>query len=428
VRTVCLSLVLLLLCAAATHAETVYYRAADGSWTSMDAPVTDGHIRVSFGPDAVPAGKAVIVINKPDWMVLDDTEPPQIGGLTVNGAPRPSDTAALALGSVVSEQAEIVLDINDDKNPIAADSVYFTLGDAPGVELRVDASGIAPPETTGRAVINMSGLKAGGYQGSLTLTDMAPLANSRTWPVSLTIIGISVAEDMQKVSLATEAGAYEFEPGLGTQIRLPNGMRLYLTGSMRGWRYPQSITGAELIEDTAEAKTVLISSDDLIDNEKKPIENEQERMEYELTIRPDTPALLVKSRIVNTGAAETGGSYFWGWLGGAHFVTPDGVKHEWEGVAKDNYIDVGRVGWVWIAPSKEGQPGIAWMSDLRFNQSRFHTMLLKPAESAKVPPGGAIEAGFAIALTDTPEQVKPIYDDLVARGLIAAPPSPYARG
>ena len=77
-------------------------------------------------------------------------------------------------------------------------------------------------------------LKAGGYQGSLTLTDMAPLANSRTWPVSLTIIGISVAEDMQKVSLATEAGAYEFEPGLGTQIRLPNGMRLYLTGSMRG--------------------------------------------------------------------------------------------------------------------------------------------------------------------------------------------------
>jgi len=121
------------------------------------------------------------------------------------------------------------------------------------VAVTLDTSGIAQPETTGRAVIGLSGLKAGRYEGTFSLTDMAPLGNSRTWPVSLTVIGISIGEDMQKVSLATEAGAYEFEPGLGTQIRLPNGMRLYLTGSMRGWRYPQSITGAELIEDTAEA-------------------------------------------------------------------------------------------------------------------------------------------------------------------------------
>lgn len=420
-RTLCVALLALAVCAAGLT-ETVYYRAADGSWKTMDAPVADGHIRVSFGPETVPGGKALLVINKPDWMVLDDIEPPQLSGLKVNGSARPVSTDTLQLGSLISEQAEIVLGIKDDNNPVAA-SAHFSLDDAPGVTVTLDSSGLGPPQTSGRAVIGLSGLTAGSYGGTLSLADMAPSGNSRTWPVSFTVIGIAISEDMQKVSLATAAGAYEFEPGLSKQIRLPNAVQLYLTGSMRGWRYPQTVTEATLIADTAEAKTVLISSTDLIDNEKKPIENEQERIEYELTIRPDTPALLVKSRIANTGDAETGCSYFWGWLGGAHFVTPDGVKHEWEGVAKNAYIDVGRVGWVWIAPSKEGRPGIAWMSNLLFNQSRFNTMILKPTESPKVPPGGALEGSFAIALTDTPEQVKPIYDDLVARGLIAAPPA-----
>jgi len=71
-RSVCWSLAILLLCAGAAPADTVYYRAADGSWKSMEAPATDVGIRVSFGPDAIPAGRGVIVINKPDWMVLDD--------------------------------------------------------------------------------------------------------------------------------------------------------------------------------------------------------------------------------------------------------------------------------------------------------------------------------------------------------------------
>ena len=75
-RTVCLSLVLLVLCTTATHAETVYYRAADGSWKSMEAPATDGHIRVSFGPDAVPAGKAVSSSTSPTgWCSMTPSRP-----------------------------------------------------------------------------------------------------------------------------------------------------------------------------------------------------------------------------------------------------------------------------------------------------------------------------------------------------------------
>ncbi len=416
------AVVILGLCVGPAIAETVYYRAGDGSWHELEASIDDGRIRIHLGPDAVPGGSAVIVVNKPEWMVLEDTEPPALEGLTVNGASRPIVPTAINLGSLTADQAQIVLDIADDHNPIAADRLYFTLGGAHGVEVTVDTTALGPPETSGRAVISLEGLIAGSYEGTLSLADMSPLGNTRTWPVLLTMIGVSISDDTQTVALATEAGAYQFEPGLNRQLRLPNDMQLYLTGSMRGWRYPQAFTDAEIIEDTPEAKTVLIGSTDLIDNEQKPIANVQERIEYELTIRPDTPALLVRSRLINTGDGATGGSCFWGWLGGPHFVTPDGVKHEWEGVARDTYIDVGRVGWVWIAPRRDGEPGIAWFSDLMFNQTRFNTMILKSVGGGTLAPGDAVEASFAIALTDTPEQAATLYEDLLERGLLTAPP------
>jgi len=85
------SLTLLVLCLAiaAGYGDKVYYRAAGGSWASMEAPVRDGRLQIEIGPQIAPKGEAILVVNKPEWMVLDDTTPPQLSGLKVNGTPRP---------------------------------------------------------------------------------------------------------------------------------------------------------------------------------------------------------------------------------------------------------------------------------------------------------------------------------------------------
>jgi len=387
----------------------------------MEAPVKDGRLQIEIGPQIAPGGEAILVVDKPKWMVLDDTTPPELSGLKVNGTSRPSSTDTLALGCLTSDTAELIVGIKDDNNPISAADARFSLTDAPGAKVDVDTSGLGPPKTSGRLMVKMSGLKAGTYDGVLKLTDMAPLGNARSWPVSFTVVGISVSDDMQSISLANSAGGFSFEPGLSKQIALPVGMQLYLTGTLGGWVYPLELTDVALIKDTAEEKTVLIKSTRLQDDKQQPVPDGRARIEYELTIRPDTPCLLVTSRLYNIGENEADGHFFWGWLPGAYFVTPTEGKQEWEGVAKDAYLDIGKVGWVWLAPRSEDKPGLVWMSDCRFTQSRFDTMILH-SPSPKLKTDEFVEMQFAIGPADTPAEADEIYEDLVRRGLVPEPP------
>ncbi len=417
------TLLVLCLAVAAGYCDKVYYRAADGSWASMEAPVKDGRLQIEIGPQIAPSGEAILVVNKPKWMVLDDTTPPQLSGLKINGTSRPVSTDTLHLGCLTSDTAEVIVGIKDDKNPISAAAVSFSLADALGAKVDVDTSGLGPPKTSGRLMVKMSGLKAGSYEGTLKLTDLAPLGNARSWPVSFTLVGISVSDDMQSISLANSAGSFSFELGVSKQLALPGGMQVYLTGSLAGWVYPAELTDVAVIEDTAEAKTVLIKSTRLQDDKQQAVPEGRARIEYELTIRPDTPCLLVTSRLYNLGENEAGGNFFWGWLPGAYFVTPTQGKQEWEGVAQDKYIEVGKVGWVWLAPRSEGQPGLLWACDCKFTQSRFDTMIIH-SPSTKLKTDEFVEMKFAIGPADTPGEAEKMYKDLVQRGLVPEPPAP----
>ncbi len=410
----------LCLAVAMGHCDTVYYRVADGLWAKMEAAATEGRIEIEIGPKMAPRGEAILVINKPKWMVLDDTKPPTLSGMKVNGASRPAATERLQLGCLAGETAEVIFGIKDDKNPIAADTVGFYLAGAPGASVKVERKGLGPPNSSGRLVVTISGLKPGAYEGLLTLSDMAPLCNSRSWPLDLTITGISISEDKQAISLANAGGGFSFEPGLSEQIRLPVGMQLYWTGSMRGYLYPAETAEAKIIKDSAEEKMVLIVAEKLLDNKKNPVPDGNARIEYELTVRPDTPCLLVTSRLYNTGENDADAGGFWGWLPAAYFVTPTEGKQEWEGVARDEYIDLGKVGWVWLAPRTEGQPGLLWASDAKFTQSRFDTMILKPTP-LKLKPGEFIETRFAIGPAASAGEAEKLYEYLVEKGLVAEP-------
>jgi hypothetical protein len=405
------------------HCDTVYYRVDDGSWAKLEAPAKEGRIEIEIGPQMAPGGEAILVVNKPEWMVLDDTAPPTLSGMKVNGVSRPSSTETLHLGCAAGDTVEVVFGIKDDKNPICAETASFYVNDAPAASVKLERKVLGPPQSEGRLVANISGLKPGAYEGLLTLTDMAPLCNSRSWPFDLTITGISISDDQQKVSLANAAGGFSFKALQLEQILLPSGMKLYWTGSMRGWLYPAEAAEAKIIKDSTEEKTVLITCTSLVDDKKNPLPDGNARIEYELTVRPDTPCLLVTSRVYNTADKEADAGGFWGWLPGAYFVTPIEGKQEWQGVARDEYIEIGKVGWVWLAPKTEGKAGLLWASDASFTQSRFDSMILKPTP-IKLKTDEFIETRFAIAPAATAGEAEKLYKDLVDKGLVAEPPPP----
>jgi len=68
----------------------------------------------------------------------------------------------------------VIVGIKDDKNPISAAAVSFSLADALGAKVDVDTSGLGPPKTSGRLMVKMSGLKAGSYEGWLRWATRGP--------------------------------------------------------------------------------------------------------------------------------------------------------------------------------------------------------------------------------------------------------------
>ncbi len=418
-RNLGVALLVVCLAAVAAHCDKVYYRAADGAWKSMEAAVKDGKLHIQIGLQAAPNGDAVIVINKPDWMVLDDTEAPSLSGLKVNGVARPSSTDALNLGCLTGNAAEVVFGVKDDKNPVAADTASLRLVDRPEVKLQVDTSGLGPPNSSGRLVVNVSGLAAGKYDGVLGLSDLAPLSNSRTWPVSFTVMGITVSADKQTVSLANATHGFTLQPSIGNQLLLPNGLWSKLTTHTgKDYLYPREFADVKIIKDTPEEQTVLVTA--ICQNLDGKPTDDQAKLEYELTVRPDTPALLVTTRSINVAAGDLTIGPNWGWLGCPYYFTPAGKASWSSGEGKERYSTIGKVGWLWLAPGKEGDPGLLWASADRFGEFMGGSILLY-GNGRAVKPGEFVEMKLVFAVAATPGEAEAIYKDLVQKGLVTPP-------
>jgi hypothetical protein len=67
--------------------------------------------------------------------------------------------------------------------------------------------------------------------------------------------------------------------------------------------------------------------------------------------------------------------------------------------------------------------GLAWVSTLRFGESRFDPMLLY-GEPRRCAPEQSVDMAFAIAPADTPEQAAALATQLTALGLAQAPTAP----
>lgn len=394
---------------------------AGGAWVPLKTDREPGR-PVTFTLDlsqCSAAGEALVVLGKPDWLGLEDANPPRVTGLTVDGVARPFAGSNLAVGGIRGDGAEITIALTDDENPLAAGSLTLRLSPDPGTAVQIDRSGLQPRQRQGHLVIRTRGLAPGAYRGELAVGDLAAAANRVSYTLSFSVFGATVAPDRQSVVLVGAGSEYRLQAHLSEQLLLPGGIWAKLTTRTAGtWLYPRQFTAVELTRDLPTEKTVLVKATTQ-DLDGKPNEG-LGALEYELTVRADTPALLVTTRSINVSGKDAESNASWGWLPAAHYVTPSG-RQEWRGKAADRYIDVGRVGWLWLAPVRAAGTGLAWMSPLKFGESRFDTMLLY-SEAGPVKAGGSVEIRFAIAPADSAETAAAIYQDLVSRGWLAPPP------
>ncbi len=381
---------------------TVYLRGADGTWQQIKAEKAEGAISFRLTTQQVPDGHAVVVVNKPEWMVLEDETPPEITAVSFEG--RKIEAAGpIDLGSLGAAPRTITVETRDDQNPLDPNSARVMFDAATG-RIEVDASRLGPPEKSGSFTATLPDLPPGVYKGAARIADLSPQGNTAQAPITFSIFGIEVSEDQQRAHIAGAGGAFEVKADRQAFITVgPHGPSMYLTVQNAGnYLYVREFTSAESIKDSPQAKAVRVTCA-LEDIDGKALNTEEAATEvsYDLEVRADLPCLLVTSRAKNLGK-EQDMYCFWGWLPGDGYVTADGERHEWT----MEYGDVGQVGWVYLPPSKPGGTGVGWISPLRFGESRFGTMLLYTEPTRiKTKTGGVVETSFAIMPADSPDQV-----------------------
>ncbi|MFP3902632.1 MAG: hypothetical protein ACLFWB_00190 [Armatimonadota bacterium] len=100
--------------------ETVHapiYRTAEGQWSELSVGRDDKGVSFSLPDDAV--GSTVILLDKPDWLTLPDTDAPALDAASIGGdAVETGET--IELGHLKTAPEEIMLTLRDETNPIAA--------------------------------------------------------------------------------------------------------------------------------------------------------------------------------------------------------------------------------------------------------------------------------------------------------------------
>jgi hypothetical protein len=170
------------LAASLALAGDAFYRDAQGQWHALQAIRAAGVTRLSLAPEAIGGGGTLLVLDKPDWMVLEDTEAPVVIKLLVEGKER--GLGDLDMGWTGRSPGEITLAVKDDTNPLDLDGLRATLNGAPVAPERLAVQPLGGTGKQARIALSLTDLPPGRYAIELRLTDLAPALNALRVPIS----------------------------------------------------------------------------------------------------------------------------------------------------------------------------------------------------------------------------------------------------
>ncbi len=107
---------------ASEGSPTVYVRNSDGDWAPAEFDVRDGQVVVMLDPAALGGGQAMVLIDPPAGMDIEDAGPPALASLSVDRAPLKPSTEA-QLGVSATWPRRLVFAVTDAENALDPGSV-----------------------------------------------------------------------------------------------------------------------------------------------------------------------------------------------------------------------------------------------------------------------------------------------------------------
>ncbi len=158
-------------------------RDAEGAWRPLAVEYADGQATLRIPTDA--GGRAVILLDKPEWLALEDQTPPAVIGVAVDGADVEPAEGVVKLGHQGAPPEVVEVTCADGENPLDLGSLLATLN---GVPLSADAGQVevAKGDEAGRSAtvtIRPGELAEDDYSLELRITD----ASVDRWPVKLEV-------------------------------------------------------------------------------------------------------------------------------------------------------------------------------------------------------------------------------------------------
>ncbi|MFW5866824.1 MAG: hypothetical protein ACOCX2_03345 [Armatimonadota bacterium] len=414
-----LALALILLSAAATFAASVHVRTADGTWVEIQAGEQDGTIAFAVTPDETDAGRALVVINKPAWMVLEDETPPTLISHTAAGETVEFEGADPLDLSGLGQNAEgraVSFTVGDDANPVDAASALLRIDGRPAVHPEVVAE-----DRDARTVqlrIDLNDFGPGAWEGTLEVADLSPMANTLTLPLSFSIAGAQIAANEQTITLSGGGAGFTVRAHRGKTVTVDAAdVSAFLSLQPQDEKHLYAREFTEVRDLGAQAGWHLVEADVAMENiDGDAVTDDEVGTDLTMTfaVHDDIPAIVVTSTATNLAAPRTMYA-FWGWLDGDGYVTSDGEAHEWS----MGYDDVSPDRWV-LLPSASGEgPGVGWISDGSFGESRFGTMILyTDPQKPQVETGDAVVSTFALMPATDPDEVADVARRLVEEGAL----------
>lgn len=394
-----------------------FYQCEEGAWQPLATEATETGRRVSVSPKMTgPSGKVKLLLGKPSWMLLDDSQPPSLQAITCGGKQHAlAKDGTLTLTATEGASFSLRFHVSDAKNPVDPSFVSFVFSTPVRRAVVPVLKGLDGLSKEGWIEVMLANLEVGRYEGVLRVSDRSAAQNTLDVPVRIHVVGVSVSEDRQTVRLVNQAAEFVFQPHLSQQLLLPDGQWAKLTTNMRGvWLYPREFTEVKVTRPDAHSQTAIVRAK-VQGIKGKPV-NGLGELVFELTVRDDSNALFVRSRSVNITEESVSCNANWGWLSASSYTLPEGAR-EWRGKSHDAYIGIGKKDWLWLAPTKKGAKGLVWISEQVFGESRFDTMLLysKKGTCAK---GQSADLQFAIASARDAEEACGIFEKLKELGCL----------
>lgn len=410
---------LILLASATVLAASVHVRTADGSWTELEATEEDGTVGFSISPDDADAGRALVVINKPDWMVLEDETAPAVTryaiGDAVEDVPADQPLTITGLGDT-PDQRRVTLTVTDDANPIDTATAVLRIDGRPPVRPE-----IAAEDREGRSAtftLDLNEFGPGAWQGTFEVADLSPVRNALNVPVEFSIAGAQIAGNRQSATLSGGGAGFTVRADKRETVRVDAAdVSAFLSLQPDGEKHLYVRDFADMQDLGAESGWHRVEATvNLEDIDGEPVTDEQVGVSVTMrfAVHGDIPAVLVTTTATNL--AQTRSMYaFWGWLSGDGFVTSDGVEHEWS----MGYDDVAPDRWLLLPSPTENEPGVGWISPGDFGQSRFGTMLLyTQPRKPTVETGEAVVTTFALMPATEIDEVAEVARRLVEEGVL----------